>query len=97
LPKSPAGKAVHYTLTLWPRLARSLEEGRFQIDNNLIENNIRSMAIGRKNYLFAGSHLAAGRIAMAYTFMASCKLNNVNPVEWLPDVLQRIEETMPSR
>lgn len=97
LPKSPAGKAVHYTLALWPRLERYLEQGRFQIDNNLIENIIRPMAIGRKNYLFAGSHLAAGRMAMAYTFMASCKLNDVNPVEWLADVLQRIDETKPSR
>ena len=97
LPKSPAGKAVHYTIGLWPRLIRYIEDGRFQIDNNLIENLIRPMAIGRKNYMFAGSHQAAQRTAMAYSFMATCKLNDINPVEWLADVLQRIDETKPSR
>ncbi|MFW5822845.1 MAG: IS66 family transposase, partial [Tangfeifania sp.] len=56
LPQSAIGKAFNYTLNLWPRLKRYVEDGRFQIDNNLIENSIRPVALGRKNYLFAGSH-----------------------------------------
>ena len=56
LPKSAIGGAIAYTLTLWPRLIRYIEDGRFQIDNNLIENSIRPVTLGRKNYLFAGSH-----------------------------------------
>jgi len=56
LPKSAIGEAIAYTLKLWPRLVRYAEGGRFKIDNNLIENSIRPVALGRKNYLFAGSH-----------------------------------------
>ena len=60
------------------------------IDNNLIENAIRPLASGRKNYLFASSHKAAQRAAMMYSLFASCKTLGVNPLEWLTDVLQRI-------
>jgi hypothetical protein len=70
-----------------------LENGEVEIDNNLIENTIRPIAIGRKNYLFAGSHDAAQNAAMIYSFMATCKLNNVNPYKWLVDVLNVINET----
>ncbi|MBW6492150.1 MAG: IS66 family transposase, partial [Lentimicrobium sp.] len=59
LPKSAIGQAIAYTLTLWPRLVRYIDEGKFSIDNNLIENSIRPVALGRKNYMFAGSHDAA--------------------------------------
>ena len=61
LPKSAIGMAIAYTLNLWPRLIRYIQDGRFKIDNNLIENAIRPLVIGRKNYLFAGSHEAAQR------------------------------------
>lgn len=87
LPKSAIGKAIAYTLNLWPRLVRYVEDGRFQIDNNLIENSIRPVALGRKNYLFAGSHEAAHQAAMIYSLMATCKINNVEPFEWLKNVL----------
>lgn len=87
LPKSAIGKALAYTLNLWPRLVRYVEDGRFQIDNNLIENSIRPVALGRKNYLFAGSHEAAQQAAMIYSLMATCKINNVEPFEWLKNVL----------
>jgi transposase len=87
LPKSAIGKAIAYTLNLWPRLVRYVEDGRFQIDNNLIENSIRPVALGRKNYLFAGSHEAAQQAAMIYSLMATCKINNVEPFEWLKNVL----------
>jgi hypothetical protein len=64
--------------------------GRLQIDNNLVENAVRPIAIGRKNYLFAGSHDGARRAAMLYSFMGTCKKNNVNPFEWLKDILIRM-------
>ncbi|MBC7745772.1 MAG: transposase domain-containing protein [Flavobacterium sp.] len=58
--------------------------------NNLIENLIRPVAIGRKNYLFAGNHHAAKRGAIMYTLFANCKLNNINPEHWLTGVLEKI-------
>lgn len=65
--------------------------GRWKIDNNLVENAVRPLAVGRKAYLFAGSHQAAEMAAAMYSFMASCKKNNLNEFEWLKDVLQRIQ------
>jgi hypothetical protein len=62
------------------------------IDNNPIENTIRPLALGRKNYLFAGSHQAAQRAAMMYSFFATCKLNQVNPYKWLLHVLTKIPD-----
>ena len=65
-------------------------DGKYEIDHNLIENAIRPLALGRKNYLFAGSHRAAQHAAMFYSFFATCKINNVEPLVWLTDVLNRI-------
>jgi len=62
------------------------------ITNNLIENTIRPLALGRKNYLFAGSHKAAQNTAMLYSFFGSCKINNINPREWMQYVLQKIPD-----
>jgi len=90
LPKSSIGGAIAYTLTLWPRLIRYIEDGRYQIDNNLIENSIRPIAIGRKNYLFAGSHEAAQWAAMIYSFMGTCKQLQIDPSVWLEDVIERL-------
>lgn len=90
LPKSPWGKAVSYTLGRWDKLTGYVEEGRIEIDNNLVENAIRPIALGRKNYLFAGSHDAAQRAAVIYSLLATCKKHEVNPWEWLSDVLARI-------
>ena len=89
-PASGIGKAIAYTLNLWPRLIRYLDQGRFHIDNNMIENVIRPVALGRKNYLFAGSHDAAHNAAMFYSFMATCKLNDKNSEEWLRKTLSVI-------
>ncbi len=91
-PKSPIGKAINYTLNLWSRLIRYVEDGNYLIDNNPIENTIRPLALGRKNYLFAGSHQAAQRAAMMYSFFATCKLNQVNPYKWLLHVLTKIPD-----
>jgi transposase len=89
-PKSAIGMAIAYTVTLWPRLMRYLDDGRYEIDNNLIENSIRPVALGRKNYLFAGSHEGAERAAMMYSFIGTCKLNNVEPFAWLEHILRNI-------
>jgi len=91
-PKSAISMAISYTLNLWPRLRRYVEDGRFQIDNNLIENSIRQVALGRKNYIFAGSHQAVQRAAMFYSFFATCKINNVEPYEWLRNTLEIIND-----
>ena len=97
LPDSVIGKAMAYTYKLWPRLVRYIEDGRFEIDNNPVENSIRPVALGRKNYLFAGSHGGAKRAAMMYSFLGSCKKNGVEPFAWLSDVLHRISDCKISR
>lgn len=92
LPKSAIGKAFVYSLNLWDKLSGYIQDGKYRIDNNLIENSIRPLALGRKNYLFAGNHKAAQNAAMMYSFFATCKINNVNPYEWLHDVFKRLPE-----
>jgi transposase len=91
LPKSPLGQAIAYTLPRWSGLCAYAQHGQIEIDNNLIENSIRPLAIGRKNYLFAGSHDAAEMTAAMYSFMATCKKNGVNELQWLTDVLARTQ------
>jgi transposase len=97
LPKSAMGIAISYTLGLWNRLVRYIDDGRYEIDNNLVENSIRPVALGRKNYMFAGSHEGAERAAMMYSFLGTCKKNNVNYFIWLKDVLERIPEHKANR
>jgi transposase len=97
LPKSPIGQAISYALNLWHRIKRYAEDGQCEIDNNLIENSIRPVALGRKNYLFAGSHDGAKRAAIIYSFLGTCKINNINPTEWLTDVLNRINDHKANR
>jgi len=92
LPKSAIGGAIAYTLKLWPRLIRYVENGQFQIDNNLIENSIRPVALGRKNYLFAGSHNAAQQAAIIYSLLATCKINQIEPFSWLKNTLNVIPD-----
>ena len=92
LPKSGIGKALGYAANHLPRLRHYLEDGRIEIDNNQIENKIRPLALGRKNYMFAGSRKGAERAAMMYSFLATCKEHDVNPREWLKDVLLRIND-----
>ena len=71
LPKSAIGEAIGYSHNLWPRLKAYINDGRYEIDNNLIENAIRPLALGRKNYLFAGSHKSAQNAAMMYSFFCN--------------------------
>ena len=95
LPQSAMGKAITYALRRMDNMALYLVYGDIEIDNNLVENIIRPVAIGRKNCLFAGSHEPAQRTAMLYTFFALCKHHQINPEEWLQDVLNRIAFTKP--
>ena len=90
LPKRTIGQALHYSLERWDKLMLYTADGKLEIDNNLVENVIRPVAIGRKNYLFAGSHNGARRAAMLYSFLGTCKINEVNPFELLRDVLNKI-------
>jgi transposase len=90
LPKSAIGKALGYSIGRWTELMLYATDGNLKIDNNPVENSIRPVAIGRKNYLFAGSHEAAKRSAILYSLMGTCKLHGINPFIWLRDVLQRI-------
>lgn len=88
LPKSPIGQAVHYTLAQWSGLTRyAREDGRLSIDNNQVERAIRDLAIGRKNWLFAGSDEGARRMAILYSLIGSCKLQGVEPFSYLKDLL----------
>lgn len=92
LPKSAIGKAMSYYLKQYHKLKAVTLDARLELDNNLIENSIRPLALGRKNYLFAGSHKAAQNTAILYSFFGSCKINNVNPRQWLQYVLENIPE-----
>src|SRR6202012_2511194 len=87
-PKSAMGKALAYSIERWPQLMIYATDGKLNIDNNPVENCIRPVAIGRKNYLFAGSHEAAGRSAMLYSLLGTCKLHGINPSTWLKNVLE---------
>lgn len=89
-PKTRMGKALTYTYSLLPRLSRYVLDGRYHIDNNGIENAIRPLALGRKNYLFVGNHEAAVRAAIAYSLFSSCKAAGIEPREWLEDILVRL-------
>jgi transposase len=90
LPKSAIGKAIYYLVARYNKIYLYLEDGRLEIDNNPVENSIRPVALGRKNYLFAGSHAGAQRAAMVYSLLGSCKLQGINAHEYLQDVLQRL-------
>jgi len=104
-PKSPMGKAVNYMLNNWQELNQFLNDPRLPLDNNASERALRIIALGRKNYLFAGNDDAAENLAGLYSLVASCELHNINPEHYLADVLirvhshpqQAIEELLPHR
>jgi transposase len=83
-------KALAYSLERWDKLSRYTEDGMLHIDNNLVENSIRPVKLGTKNYLFFGSHDAAKRSAMLYSLVFTCKLHGIDPLQYLTDVLKRI-------
>ncbi len=90
LPKSAFGKTINYTLNEYPFLINYLRNGSYRVDNNAIERMNRAPVIGRKNYLFCGEHAGGDRTAKIYSLIESCKLNNIDPIAYLQDVLGRI-------
>jgi len=97
LPKSPLGDAGRYLTNQWLALCRFLEDGRLEIDNNGAERQLRAVAIGRKNWLFAGSMTGAHRAAVIYSLVQSCRLVGVDPYAYIRDVLLRVATHPQSR
>jgi transposase len=90
LPKSTLGKAIGYFLNDYDALTGYLRAGRFEIDNNLIENSIRPTAVGRKRWLFIGHPDAGWRSAVIYSVLVSCRRRGINPQDYLTDILRRL-------
>jgi len=89
-PKSTIGKALGYSIERWKKISLYTENGMLNIDNNPVENSIRPVALGRKNYLFAGSHEAARRSGMLYSLLGTCKMNGIEPYAWFKNILEKI-------
>jgi len=92
-PRSPLGKAFHYLLAQWPVLRRFLEDGALPLDTNDVERALRAVALGRKNWLFAGSDAGARRAAVIYSVLGSCVLCDVEPWAYLRAVLLTLNGT----
>lgn len=94
-PKSDLVKAANYPLKHWAALTRFLDDGRLHLDNNFCELQIRSLAVGRRNWLFAGSHDGARNSARLYGLLRTAAVNKLDPVEWLSDVLVKLAAGWP--
>ena len=94
-PQSGLGDAVLYTLKHWEALTAYVEHGEAEIDNNLVENSMRPVALGRKNYLFAGSELGAEAAAILYSLTESCRRLGLDPQAYLVDVFRRLATVDP--
>ncbi len=90
LPKSPIAQAIRYCLSNWAALTRYIEDADLHIDNNPAENSLRSVVIGRKNWLFAGSDNGGRTAATLCSFVASCQRHEIDPFAYLRDVLTQI-------
>lgn len=97
LPKSAVGEAIEYAQNQWDALKRYLDDGRLQIDNTEIERELRSVALGRKNWMAAGSEVGGETAAIGYTMIASATASGIDAVEWLTDVLQQIRTCTPEQ
>jgi transposase len=95
-PHSGLAEAIRYALARWPALCRFLDDGRIELDNNAVERAIRPIALGRKNHLFAGSDGGGHRWAVVASFIASAKLNDIEPYAYLRDVLDRMTKGHPA-
>jgi transposase len=96
-PKTRIGQAITYMRNQWISLTRFLEDGRLPLDNGEVERAIRPVAIGRKNYLFAGSRRGARNAAAIYSLMATCALNDIQPDKYLADVLDKLIHDWPAK
>ena len=90
LPQSDMGRALHYLLSRWTEHTRYLEDGRIEIDNNLVENSIRPTAIGKKNWLFIGAETAGATAAILYTIIESARGRGHDPCHYLREALTRL-------
>jgi transposase len=90
LPQSLVGQAISYALARWESLTRYVEDGRLEIDTNILENSIRPSALGKRNWLFIGHPEAGWRSAVIYSLLGSCRRHGVNPYEYLKDLLTRL-------
>jgi hypothetical protein len=90
-------KAIDYSLKRWSPLRRYATQGHFPIDNNPVENTIRPIALGKKNWLFAGSERAGKRAAAIQTLLATAKLNGLDPADWLRDTLDKLPTCLNSQ
>ena len=95
--KSKLAEAIRYALGRIPKARAYLGDGRLELDNNICENKIRPVAVGRKNYLFVGSNGGGIAAAVAYTLIETARMNSVNPEEWLTWVLDRLQDHKSSR
>jgi transposase len=89
---SETGKAIDYSLKRWSALTRFLDDGRLCMSNNAAERELRAVAVGRRNWTFAGSDEGGRRAAAIYTLIATAKLNDLDPQAWLADVLARLPD-----
>jgi transposase len=96
-PSHDLAKAINYILSRWVVFTRFLNDGRICLSNNAAERAVRCVAVGRKNWTFAGSDSGGHRAAAAYTLIETCKLNDVDPQPWLADVLARLPDHPASR
>jgi hypothetical protein len=90
--KSDTTAAIHYALARWDAFVRYCDDGRIEIDNSAAERALRAVALGRKNYLFAGSDSGGERAAAIYSLIGTAKLNGLDPEAYLREVLQRIAD-----
>ena len=94
--KSKLGEAIRYALTRWDGLSRFVDDGRIDLDSNTVERSIRPLALNRKNALFAGSDEGGYNWAVIATLIECCKLNTINPHEWLTDTLTKLANGHPA-
>lgn len=92
IPRTPIHKAISYAMKNYPGLVQYSADGMLPVDNNDLEGQIRAIALGRHSHLFAGSHRGGELAAIIYSFMATCKLQGIDPSKWLDDVLRRIKD-----
>jgi len=90
--KNDLAKAINYMLTRWPSFTRFLDDGRICLSNNAAERALRCVAVGRRNWTFAGSDSGGKRAAAVYSLIETCKMNDVDPRAWLADVLARLPD-----
>ena len=89
---SELAKAFAYALNQWPALTYYANDGWVEIDNNIAENALRGVAVGRKNWLFAGSDSGGEHAVVLYSLIGTCRLNNVEPEKWLRYVIEHLQD-----